>query len=302
MRSWQSYLINAALRLTVKRRKPGSVPLQKQRDDFETMMARQFKPQPGIEYREEELEGLPITWAEPQQQAASGTVLYLHGGGYMIGSPRAYRDLTGRIAAAAQCAVAALDYRLAPEHPHPAALEDALRCYRALRERGTDPASMAIVGDSAGGGLTLAALVALKQAGDPLPGAAVCFSPWTDLTGSGASVSLNAAADPMLTAAALRGMAQCYVPDGALERPLVSPLNADLSGLPPLLLFVSSSEILRDDAQRVADKIAAAGGSVQLEIAEGMPHVWPMFAARLPEGRQSIAAAARFIRSQLKSR
>lgn len=298
MRSWQSYLINTLLRLVFKRRDPGAVSLQKQRDDFERMMRRQFRALPGIAHRTERVDGLVCDLAEPTGGGSQRTLLYFHGGGYVLGSPVAYRDLTGRLAQAAQATVVSLDYRLAPEHPYPAALEDALRCYRALLRQGKAPASLVLAGDSAGGGLALATLVALRDAGDRLPAAAVCLSPWTDLAGSGASLTLNAGPDPMLTARALAGMARSYAPDKDLSDPLISPLYADLSNLPPLLLLVGSTEILRDDSERVAAKVAGSGGQARLEVWDGMPHVWPMFAAWLPEGRRAIALIGEFVRTR----
>ncbi len=301
MRSWQSYLINTVLRLTFKRQKPGSIPLQRQREDFEQMMRRQFRPLPGVNHRADTVDGVPCDWVDLDDQQAQGTVLYFHGGGYVLGSPVAYRDLTGRIAAAARCRVLAPDYRLAPEHAYPAAVDDALKCYRWLLANGTPTSSIVIAGDSAGGGLTLATLVALKQAGDPLPAGAVCLSPWTDLAGTGVSMSGNAAADPMLTAAALAGMARTYASGQDLTDPLISPFYADLSGLPPTCLFVGSTEILRDDAERVVARIRESGGDAVLKVQEKMPHVWPMFAARLPEGRETIAEIGRFVQRRVNS-
>ena len=297
MRSLRSYLITALLRFTFKRQKPGSVPLQQQRDDFLKMMRKAFKQQPGISYAPEAIGGVNGEWARHEHYQGQRTILYFHGGGYVLGCAEAYRDLTGRLAVASGAAVFAADYRLAPENPFPAALEDATACYRALLEQGVPPGAITIAGDSAGGGLTLATLLALKQAGDPLPGSAICLSPWTDLAASGKTMTDHAAADPMLTPAALADMANNYAQGHDLTDPRLSPLYGDLEGLPPLMVQVGSTEILLDDSRRIVNKALEAGGQAKLDIWNGMPHVWHMFAGQLPEGRVAIDRMGEFIRA-----
>jgi len=298
MRSLRSYFITTLLRIVFKRQKPGALPLQQQRDDFIKMMARSYKPQPGISCQAGELGGVAGEWSRHADHTGQRTVLYLHGGGYILGCAEAYRDLTGRLAIAAQANVFAADYRLAPEHPFPAALEDALACYRALISDGIPAASITIGGDSAGGGLTLATLAALRDAGDELPGAAVCLSPWSDLTAGGESMISNAKADPMLTPAALAYMAGNYVGDVDSVDPRISPCLGDFNGLPPLLVHVGSSEILLDDSRRVVDKITSSGGQATLQVWNGMPHVWHMFASLVPEGRRAITLLGDFIQAK----
>ncbi|RLA03015.1 MAG: alpha/beta hydrolase [Gammaproteobacteria bacterium] len=300
MRSLRSYFVTTLLRVVFKRQKPGALPLQKQRDDFVKMMARSYKPQPGVSCQAGEIGGVLGEWSRHADNAGQRTVLYLHGGGYILGCAEAYRDLTGRLAIAAQADVFAADYRLAPEHPFPAALEDALACYRALISDGIPAAAITIAGDSAGGGLTLATLAALRDAGDQLPAAAVCLSPWSDLTASGESLSSNAKADPMLTPAALAYMAGNYIGEQDASDPRISPCLGDLNDLPPLLVQVGSSEILLDDSRRVANKIITNDGQATLEVWDGMPHVWQMFASLVPEGRQAITRIGQFIQAKSK--
>ncbi|MEL0083909.1 MAG: alpha/beta hydrolase [Gammaproteobacteria bacterium] len=298
MRSLRSYIVTTFLRLVFKRQKPGKLPIQKQRDDFVKMMARSYQPQPGVSCATGSLGEVPGEWSRLEDHTSTRRVLYLHGGGYILGSAQAYRDLAGRLAVAAQADLFAADYRLAPEHPFPAALEDALACYRGLISDGIPSTAITIAGDSAGGGLTLATLVALREAGDELPGAAVCLSPWSDLTASGDSMVNNKKADPMLTGPTLAFMADHYVGDQQRSDPRISPCFAELGGLPPLLVHVGDSEILLDDARRVVEKITASGGAATLEVWKGMPHVWHMFAALLPEGRQAITKIGGFIQAQ----
>jgi monoterpene epsilon-lactone hydrolase len=222
-------------------------------------------------------------------------VLYLHGGAYAIGSPSCYRHLTWRIAAAARACVLAIDYRLAPEHPFPAALEDAERAYRWLLSGGAEPRHVVVMGDSAGGGLVLALLMKLRDAGCALPAAAVALSPWTDLALTGASLALNARADPMINVKAVPGLARNYLAGADPRNPYASPLYGDPAGLPPTLIQVGSDEVLRDDATRMADKMRSAGCRVELEIWPRMPHVWHVFAPLLPEARKAIARMGSFV-------
>jgi acetyl esterase/lipase len=224
-------------------------------------------------------------------------VLYLHGGGYVMGSRRTHRELAARIARDAAARVLVLEYRLAPEHPFPAAVEDATAAYRWLRKQGIAASSIAIAGDSAGGGLTLATLLALRDAGDALPACAVCLSPWTDLEGSGASAQPGGVDDPMIPVAALRDMGKLYAASD-LRNPLAAPLHGNYKGLPPLLIQVGTREILLDDSTRVADKARAAGVTVRLEIEEGAPHVWQATPG-LPEAVDAVKRIGAFVRERI---
>jgi epsilon-lactone hydrolase len=222
-------------------------------------------------------------------------VLYLHGGGYVTGSTALYRHFTWRIAAAARASLLAIDYRLAPEHPFPAALDDALAAWQWLLGGKTDPRRVAIMGDSAGGGLTLALLLRLRDGGLALPAAAVAMSPWTDLALTGASLVRNAKADPMLAVADTRLFAGCYLDGGDPRHPYASPLYGNPAGLPPILIHVGSDEILRDDSVRMAERLRAAGCRVELEVWPRMPHVWHLFAPVLPEAATAVARIGAFM-------
>jgi monoterpene epsilon-lactone hydrolase len=221
-------------------------------------------------------------------------VLYLHGGGYVSGAPIYYRHFTWRIANVARAHVWALEYRLAPESPFPAALKDAVAAYNWLADKPT-ASELFIMGDSAGGGLVLSLLLRLRDAGIPLPYAAVAMSPWTDLALTGASLTENAASDPMLTAHDLPSLVRLYLASADPQNPYASPLYGDMSGLPPVLIQVGSDEILRDDAVRVAEKLKQHNAQSRLEIWPRMPHVFQLFIPLLPEAHQAIAHIGQFI-------
>jgi epsilon-lactone hydrolase len=216
-------------------------------------------------------------------------VLYLHGGGYVSGSPALYRNFTWRIATAARARVLALDYRLAPEHPFPAALEDALTACLWLFTGEADPRSTAVMGDSAGGGLALALLLKLRDGGHERPAAAVALSPWTDLALTGGSLVHHAKAESMLTVADTRLFAAGYLAGADPRHPYASPLYGNPAGLPPTLIHAGNDEIMRDDAVRMADKMRVAQCHVEIELWPRMPHVWHLFAPILPEANAAIA-------------
>jgi len=242
--------------------------------------------------------GVPAEWISAPGADPGRTVYYLHGGGYCIGSIISHRELISRISRASGARALALDYRLTPEHPFPAAVEDALAGYRWLLANGTEPARAVIAGDSAGGGLTVATLVALRDAGDRLPAAAVCLSPWVDMEGLGESMRTKAEADPMIQREHLVKGAEMYLAGADPRHPLAAPLHADLSGLPPLLIQVGTSETLLDDSTRLAEKAKAAGVDVTLDVWDEMIHVFQFFATMLPEGRQAIDRIGGFIRER----
>jgi epsilon-lactone hydrolase len=225
-------------------------------------------------------------------------VLYFHGGGYTMGTAPLYRDFTWRIGIAARACVLFFDYRLAPEHPFPAAVDDAAKVYRWLAGR-VDPQQIAFMGDSAGGGLLLATLYKLRDEGIALPRAAVAVSPWTDLALTGPSLQSNAAADPMLDVAKLPALANGYLAGTDPRNPYASPLYGDASGLPPTLIHVGSDEILRDDAVRMAHKLRSAGCDVEIEVWPRMPHAWHLYARIVPEGRHAIERIGAFLQQRL---
>jgi monoterpene epsilon-lactone hydrolase len=241
----------------------------------------------------------PAEWLRPSSARDDAVVLYLHGGGYVIGSPRSHRHLAGAIASAAGMVALLLDYRRAPECPFPAALDDTLAAYHWLLDTGFSPERVVIAGDSAGGGLTIATLVALRDAGLPRVAAGVCISPWVDLTCSSGSYATKAASDPVVRAAGVAAMARAYLGETDARAPLVSPLYADLRGLPPLLIHVGSEEILLDDAVALAERAKAAGVDATLEVWDQMVHVWHWFLPMLDEAQAAIDRIGEFIGSRV---
>ncbi len=269
--------------------------LSQQRLLFERITS-QFPALEGMRCDPVQIDGLAAEWIAPPGASRDRVIHYLHGGGYCIGSLASHRALIARLAAACGARALAVEYRLAPEHPFPAAIEDAAAAYRWLLASGIDPSRIVIAGDSGGGGLAVATLLALRDAGDPLPAAAVCMSPWLDLACQGPSIVINAGADLVVTRAWLETLAAAYLAGADARAPLASPVYADLTGLPPTLLQVGSTEILLDDATRFARRAQAAGVSVTLDIWQGMFHFWQAFAAELPEGRQAIDRIGAFVR------
>ncbi|MFE1350666.1 alpha/beta hydrolase, partial [Kitasatospora phosalacinea] len=243
--------------------------------------------------------GPPALHLEPAGAADRGLLLYLHGGGYLVGSPDTHEGLIGELARRAGLRAVSPDYRLAPEHPFPAALDDGLAAYRELLESGTDPRRLVLAGDSAGGGLVLATLLAARAAGLPLPAAAALFSPWVDLTLAGASYRSRKEADPLFTEADIRAYADHYLGAGDRANPLASPLFADLAGLPPLLVQVGTNELLLDDALRLAARAAEQDVTVTLEVESGLPHVFQHQFGRLDEADAALDRAARFLTAHL---
>jgi epsilon-lactone hydrolase len=242
-----------------------------------------------------DLDGIPAEWLVPDGADSGRTLIYFHGGGYMMGSINSHRHLVGDLAKAAGMRALAIDYRLAPEHPFPAGLDDAVKTYRWVLEQGVEATQLVVAGDSAGGGLTLATLLSLRDAGDPLPAAAVLMSPWTDLTGSGESMRTKDDEDPILRAETLPRSASRYAGGEEISRPLISPLFADLTGLPPLQVLVGTAEILLDDSLRLAERAVAAGVDVDLDVWDDMLHIWPYYAQWIPEGRDAISRMATFM-------
>lgn len=299
MVSWQTRMVNGFLRLAVKRRLASETLDAEQavaaRARLAKLAARNRLPA-DVAIEPVAAGDVPAEWiSAPGLRVPGKTLLYLHGGGYTVGNPELYRIFTWRLAEAACCRVLAIDYRLAPEHPYPAAVDDAVASYRWLLEQGHEGRDLAVAGDSAGGNLLMVLLQRLREEGLPLPASAICYSPWTDLTGSGASVTLNARRDPMLPGHRLREAAELYAPGADHRDPLISPLFADFGGLPPLSIHVGSTEVLLDDSTRLADRARSAGVSVDLNIWPAQPHVFPVLARLLPEGRQALNMSGRFL-------
>ncbi len=274
-----------------------NAPIEKMRAGMEKVAERVG---PEISCTPVDAGGVPGEWIVAPNAASDRAILYLHGGGYVMGSVNTHRAMIGRISRAAQARVLAINYRLAPEHPFPAAVEDATAAYRWMLAQGCRAERLAISGDSAGGGLVFAALVALRDSKTPLPAAAVPISPWTDLAATGASLVTRANADPMVGREGLVPMARHYAGSNDPRNPLISPLYADLRGLPPTLIHVGDAEILLDDSTRIADRAKAAGVDVTLEVWPEMIHVWHVFAKILPEGQQAIDRIGEFVIAHTK--
>jgi acetyl esterase/lipase len=248
--------------------------------------------------------GVPCEWIVADGANPDARLLYFHGGGYVIGSLNTHRHLSAAISHASGCAVLAVDYRMAPEDPFPAAVDDALAAYRFLRDNGPagpgEASSTFISGDSAGGGLTLSTMVAARDAGVPMPDAAMPLSAWTDLAGTGETMQTRRDVDPVVTDDVLNDMASSYLDGGDLKNPLASPLYADLSGLPPLLMQVGDAEVLLADTTRVVEKARAAGVDVTEEIWPEMFHVFQHFCQAFPEAQQAVDRIGEFAKSHMK--
>ncbi len=292
MASLQAYLAAFMVRRQMRRSLGGMEDIGRVRALFEG--ARLPAPR-GVRYHPESLGGIPGEWVEsdsPARNAGLTTLLYIHGGGFVACSPRTHRPITGWFATRG-FRVFAPDYRLAPEHPFPAAVEDVVAAWRGLQA--SVPGRAVVAGDSAGGTLALALMLALRDEGAPLPGGAALFSPGTDLAGTGNSVRINSRRDAMFRGDGLRHLAAAYLGGADPRTPLASPLYADFAGLPPLLIHVGEREILRDDSTRLAERARAAGVSVDLRVWPVVPHVWQFAHATVPEARRSLAAAATFL-------
>jgi phosphinothricin tripeptide acetyl hydrolase len=289
--------IEAVLAHLAKLPPPESLTLAQRRAQYERA-ERAFPVPSDVAIQRVAAPVAPAEWLTPPAARADVVLLYLHGGGYVIGSPRSHRHLAAALARAAGARALVLDYRLAPEHPFPAALEDAVAAYRWLSEQGIAPARLVIAGDSAGGGLTVATLVALRERGLALPAAGVCISPWVDLTCSAPSYAKNDAGDPIVRPALVADMARAYLAGVDPRTPLASPLYADLRGLPPLLVHVGSDEVLLDDAVGLAERARAAGVDATLEVAPRMVHVWHWFLPMLDEAQTAVDAIGAFIKAR----
>ncbi len=247
-----------------------------------------------------EVAGLKAEWLRPWRAPQEKVLLYLHGGAYLVGSCRTHRQLVSHVARAAGLNALVPEYRLAPEHPFPAAIEDAVRVYRALLADGFRPDDIVVAGDSAGGGLSVAMLLSLRDAGDPMPAAAVLLSPFLDVTASGDSATTRAAIDPWFDAKDMVIVARNYCGAETDPRnPLVSPVFADVAALPPMLIQVGDDEILLSDSTRFAEKLKAAGRDVELEIWPEMWHVFQLFIGKMPESRRAIKRIGQYLRGRL---
>ena len=297
MASWQSFLLSTLLRATMKRAGRHGIDVEKSRATIGTPRPRVLAVPEGWKVGPLVAGGLTF---ETTERAAGPAlrddlaVLYLHGGGYFFGSPQTHRQLALGMAKHCDAPVFSLDYRLAPEHRFPAALDDAVAAYAWLAK--TYPQRRIIVaGDSAGGGLALSTALQVRNSGAPALAAVIAFSPLTDLACTGASIDTNARRDAMFSNTGMRSAKTIYLGDHDPRDPRASPLYADLGKLPPLQIFASTHELLLDDATRFAAKARAQGIETELHLVAGVPHVWPIFARLLPEGRQSLLQVQDFV-------
>lgn len=249
-----------------------------------------------VDYVETDVGGIPAIVATPTEVTPDRHILYIHGGAYVLGSPKSHIAMCARLAKRAAATVTVIDYRLAPEHVYPAAIDDCVAAYRAIIAD-VHPSLVTIAGDSAGGGATLATLGALKAAADPMPGAAYVLSPWADLTASGESVVTRAPFDPMFDGDGLHDAAITYAGDTPLDHPGISPLFADPTGYPPTLIQTGMDEILLSDSTRLAERYEAAGVEVRLDLRDDLWHVYQMLAGYMPEATDALVRAAVFIRT-----
>ncbi len=295
-------MASAELQMVIDILRAGPIPRDatyvEQRAAMETLTAM-APPAEDVVYTPVDADGRPAEWVVANGANDRDALLYLHGGGYCIGSIASHRHLAADLSRAAGVRVLLVDYRLAPEHPFPAAVEDAVAAYRFLLDSGFDRRHLAIAGDSAGGGLTAATLLALRDRDVPLPAGAALLSPWLDLSQSGESMDGKADADPIVQREPLQRMADAYLNGAHPETPLASPLFADLRHLPPLLIQVGTAETLLDDSRRFAERARAAGVDATLEVWDDMVHVWHAFGFVLPEARDANARVGAFLRQHL---
>ena len=256
-------------------------------------------PRDDVAHHREDAAGVPVEIGLSAGADPSRSVLYLHGGGYIIGSTTSHRGLVARLGSAACSRTVSVEYRLAPEHPFPAAVDDALAAYRWLLDAGQAASSIVLAGDSAGGGLAVATLVRARDEGLPMPAAAALFSPLVDLLGEGESMVAKAAQDPTVDAAGHARFCAMYLAGAEPRSAYASPIHADLGGLPPLLIHVGTAEALLDDALRLARRAALDDVAVELKAWPRLPHVWQFYAGIFSEGQQSIDEAGRFLLAHL---
>ncbi|GAA3893406.1 alpha/beta hydrolase [Streptomyces lannensis] len=287
----------------VRRPRPeGPRSVEELRAGFRAMMAEMIVPA-GIRTQTATLGDRPAVLVEPAGTPKAGTILYFHGGSYVVGSPETAMSLTGNLVTKTGFRAFSLDYRLAPEHPFPAAIEDGLSAYRALLDSGEDPSAIAFAGDSAGGGLTAATCLAARGAGLPMPAVIVAFSPGLDMTRTGGSMASKAGIDPFFTREGLEHTGAMYLAGQDPHQPMLSPaIRADLTGFPPILLQAGTNEILLDDSTRMATRAREAGVDVILDVTADVPHVFQAFAGVLDEADEALERAALFLRQHIRTK
>ncbi|WP_432043150.1 alpha/beta hydrolase [Streptomyces cadmiisoli] len=271
------------------------------RTEYADWFSSRFPSPSDVLFEDTEASGVPITWARPADTVDGRVLLYLHGGGYLVGAPRGYRGLVGRFARKLKARAVIPDYRLAPDAVYPAAIDDNLAVYKALLDEGYDARSIAVSGDSAGGAMCISLMVAAQEAGLPLPAAAVAISPWANLEHTGESISSKSDTDPVCAPEGLRKLALNYLGGLPLSSPLASPVFADVTGLHPVQIQIGEREIMLSDAVRLAEHLASSRVRVNLEVWPDMPHVWHLFSDDLEDADVAIGSATDFLLSHLSS-
>lgn len=279
----------------------GPVPVERMREGFAAFMGT-FPVPAGVRRTPTELAGRPAILVEPEGDARPGTILYFHGGSFSLGSPETAMALTANLVARTGVRAISLDYRLAPEHPFPAAIDDCVAAFRGLLDSGADPASIAFAGDSAGGGLTVTTCLAARDAGLPMPAVIAAFSPGLDHTRTGATMSTKEGVDPFFTREGMGRTGEMYLGGQDPNQPLLAPaVLADLTGFPPILLQAGTNELLLDDSVRLAERAREADVDVILDVTAGVPHVFQAWAATLDEADQALDRAALFLAQHLRA-
>jgi epsilon-lactone hydrolase len=304
MPSFRSYFFEKGIKLSVERalRKGlSNKHMEQKRQMLDTAARKLVKLPKNCKVEQLEIEGLYAEWYSTENTYEDKVILYLHGGGYALCSANTHRPLAASIGKAAGVKVLFPEYRLAPEHPFPAAIEDAVNVYRWLLRQGYDPANIIFAGDSAGGGLSVAATLVLRDQNERLPRAIVCLSPWVDLTSSGESYKKNHKVDPYLTGQGVKDAARMYAGnDTPLDHPLISPVFADLTGFPPLFIQAGNHEILQSDAELLAQQARQAGVDVTFKVWDRMWHVWQISGDKLPEAKKAISEIGDYIKKVFK--
>jgi len=291
--------LNKSFRADIKDSGMFTLPFDEQRSNWDAFGDTIPEYSADVSIEPDSCNDVPCEWVIAPGAHEDKILLHLHGGGYVIGHPNGYRNYNSRVSEAIGAPVLAVDYSLAPEFPFPTAIEDCLNVYKWVLEHGYEPENVAFTGESAGGGLVFATLLAARDEKIPLPAAAVAISPWIDLTNSGASHQFNEQFDPMIGPAVLDMFAAAYINGDDLRNPLASPIFSELAGLPPIYLLVGSTEVLLDDARTLFMKLSRAGVDTTIEVAPNMPHIWPIFAYQIPEGRTAIARMSNFFKTHL---
>lgn len=301
MRSFRSRLCRLIVTSVLAPKFKPEISVDRQREALDKFARRAMLPA-GTRIQQVNADGVTGEWISVDETGGKRAILYLHGGAYNMGSARTHRELAARISKAAGVKSLLINYRLAPEHPYPAALEDTVTAYRWLAKNRYSPDNIVIAGDSAGGGLAVATLLMLRDSGDFLPSAAVCLSPWVDLKGSEESMSTQAGTDPFLSPDWLGAMALNYVAGNDPDLPLISPVHADFRGLPRILIQVGSDDTLLNDSRRLAAQAKKAGVEVTLDIWENMWHVWHLFAGIMPEAKRAVNEVGKFVKKHIGKR